>query len=312
MTARILVSAELEPFLAETEVPADVTVELLPRDADIPAGDFAGLIPLLTRRIGPEELDRLEGLRVVANFAVGYDNVDLAAARERGVAVTNTPDVLTEATAELTWALILAVARRVGEGERLLRSGGWTGWEPTQLLGTALGGRTLGIVGAGRIGREVGRRAGAFGMRVAYWGRTRREAWERGLDARWVPDLGDLAAASDVLTLHIASTAETRRLIDGRVLDRMPDGAILINTARGDVVDETALVERLAGGRIRAGLDVYAGEPAVPDALRDLDNVVALPHLGSATWHARRGMWRRAWENCLCGARGQEPPNRVA
>lgn len=307
----VLVAGELETFLRETEVPADIAVELLAPGADVPAGEYRGILPLLTRRIGPAEMDRLPRLRVIANFAVGSDNVDLEAARARGIRVSNTPDVLTEATAELTWALILAVARRVGEGDRLVRSGAWTGWEPTQLLGTALGGRVLGIAGAGRIGREVGRRARAFGMRVVYWSRSSDVEWEREAGAERVASLEALAERADVLSIHLASTPETRRRIDGEILDRMKAGAMLVNTARGDVVDEAALIQRLEAGRLRAGLDVYAAEPAVPDRLRRLENVVLLPHLGSATRTARRGMWDRAWSNLLLGVRGEPLENPV-
>jgi glyoxylate reductase len=301
----VLVAAEVATFLREREVPPDIDVRLLPPDDVIPAGDYAGILPLLTRRIGPAELDRLPGLRVVANMAVGYDNVDLEAARARRIQVSNTPDVLTDATAELTWALILAAARRVGEGERLVRAGAWTGWEPTQLLGTGLGGKTLGIAGGGRIGREVGRRAGAFGMDVVYWSRSPRRDWEAETGARPADDLLDLARRADVLSVHLAATPETRRIIDARVLDAMKPGALIVNTARGDVVDEPALVERLRAGRLRAGLDVYAHEPHIPDALRELDNVVLLPHLGSATRETRQAMFDLAWENLLRGVRGQ-------
>jgi glyoxylate reductase len=302
---RVLVAAEVELFLRQRDIPSDIAVDLLHPGEPIPQGDHEGILAVLTRRIGAPEMERLPRLRVVANMAVGYDNVDLDAAQNRGVLVSNTPDVLTGATAELTWALILAVARRVGEGERLVRAGAWTGWEPTQLLGTGLGGRLLGIVGGGRIGREVGRRAGAFGMRVAYWSRTRRLDWERETGAEHAPELGDLAARADVLSIHLASTAGTRGLVDGAMLDRMPEGAILINTARGDIVDEPALVDRLEAGRLLAGLDVFAAEPRVPDRLRTLDNVVLLPHLGSATRDTRQAMFDLAWDNLLRGLQGQ-------
>jgi glyoxylate reductase len=303
----VLVSAEVESFLRNVTVPDDVAVTILHPQAEVPDGDYVGILPLLTRPIGPEQLDRLPRLRVVANMAVGYDNIDVPAARERDIHVTHTPDVLTGATAELTWALILAVARRVGEGERMVRAGEWEGWEPTQLMGTALDGKVLGIVGAGRIGREVGRRAGAFGMRVAYWGRTRREEWERKTGAEWMPELGALAAAADVLSVHVASSSGTRRIIDGEILDRMKEGAILVNTARGDVVDESALIERLEAGRLRAGLDVYEGEPVVPERLRRLPNAVLLPHLGSATRETRQAMFDLAWENLVTCVRGGDP-----
>lgn len=310
---RVLVSAEVETFLASRTVPDGIAVDLLGPAEPIPdGGPHLGILPLLTRRIGGPEMDRLPGLRVVANMAVGYDNVDLDAARERGIRVTNTPDVLTAATAELTWALILAVARRVGEGERLVRAGAWTGWSPTQLLGSSLEGKTLGVLGAGRIGSEVGRRAGAFGMRVAYWGRTARQEWEAECGARRLDDPADLAAISDVLSIHLASTAETRGLVNGALLDAMKPGAILVNTARGDVVDEAALVERLVAGRLRAGLDVYAREPAVPEALRDLENVVLLPHLGSGTLETRQAMFDLAWDNMLRVVAGDEPLTPVA
>ncbi len=310
--SHVLVSGEVAELLANVRVPDDLTVRLLPPEEEVPRGEFAGILPVLTRRIGAAELDRLAGLRVVANMAVGYDNVDLDAARARGVRVTNTPDVLTDATAELTWALILAVARRVAEGERLARSGDWTGWGPTQLLGKGLGGRTLGLIGAGRIGREVGRRAPAFGMELAYWSRTRRRDWEDETGAVWVAALPDLAARADVLSIHVASTAETRRLVDGPLMDRMKDGAVLVNTARGDVVDEPALIERLDAGRLWAGLDVYAGEPVIPERLRALDTVTLLPHLGSATRETRQAMFDLAWENLVRCVRGQEPVTPVA
>lgn len=309
--SRVLVSAEVEAFLRNVDVPPDLEVELLAPDDDVPAGDYAGILPLLTRTMGPEQLDRLEGLRVVANMAVGYDNVDLDAARERGVRVTNTPNVLTDATAELTWALILAVARRVGEGERMVRSGEWEGWAPTQLLGMELGGKTLGIVGAGRIGREVGNRAGAFGMDVVYWNRTPREDWADGLGARRAETVAELAGAADVLAITVASTPETHHLIDADVLARLRDGGILVNTARGEIVDEAALVAELASGRIRAGLDVYEEEPRVPDRLRRLENVVLLPHLGSGTRQTRQAMFGLAWENLVRCVRGEDPVTPV-
>jgi glyoxylate reductase len=302
---RVLVAAEVEAFLRERQAPPDLQVDLLdPRDP-VPAGDHVGILTLLTRRIGPAELDRLPDLRIVANMAVGYDNVDLDAARERGVLVSNTPDVLTDATAELTWALILALARRVGEGERLVRAGAWTGWEPTQLLGTGLRGKLLGIVGAGRIGREVGRRAGVFGMRVAYWSRSARPDFERETGAQRADGLTDLAARADVLSIHLASSAHTRAIIDRDVLDRMKPGAMLINTARGDVIDEAALTDSLESGRIRAALDVFAAEPDVPERLRRLDHVVLLPHLGSATRETRQAMFDLAWNNLIRGVRGE-------
>jgi glyoxylate reductase len=311
---RVLVAASLESFLRRQAVPADLEVRLLPDDEPLPAGDWVGVLPILRRRFAAPEFDRLPGLRIVANCAVGYDNVDVAEASRRGIAVTNTPDVLTAATAELTWALILATARRVGEGERLVRSGNWTGWEPTQLLGRGLAGGILGVVGAGRIGREVARRAPAFDMRVVYWDRERLPGWEVESGAEWRA-LNALLGEADVVTLHLPMSAATARLIDAGALARMKPTAILVNTARGGLVDEEALVAALESGRIRgAGLDVYAAEPRVPERLRARDNAVLLPHLGSATDATRQAMFDLAWGNLLRGIRGEPlltPVNRV-
>lgn len=287
MTA-ILVADLLREFAER--MPGPVAIDFF--DADIPPHDASVMVPTVTNRVGRAEIDRLPQLGLIANFGVGYDNIDVSHAKARGVAVTNTPGVLTAATAELTWALILAAARRVGEGERLVRSHAWTGWTPTQLRGTSLDGKTLGIIGAGRIGREVGRRAAVFGMRVLYWSRTIQPE----LDHK---QLDELLPGSDVVSIHLSRSAETEGLIDARRLALLRDGAVLINTARGSIVDEAALVRELVSGRIRAGLDVYAHEPRVPRELLDLENVVLLPHLGSATYEARQAMWDLAWGNVL-------------
>jgi glyoxylate reductase len=289
----ILISASLREFVARERTEHDV--EFFAHQP--PAGKYLGIIPTVTDRIGASEIDGLAGLRIIANYGVGYDNIDVAHARARGIAVTNTPGVLTAATAELTWALILAVARRIGEGERLVRSGGWSGWQPTQLRGMSLEGKVLGIVGAGRIGREVGRRAGAFGMRALYFGRTRPDELD-------YVELDDLLRMADVVSIHLPRAAETEGLINAQRLAMLRAGAILINTARGSIVDEDALVRELVSGRIRAGLDVYAQEPRVPDELWALENVVLLPHLGSATYEARQAMWELAWRNLVAGMRG--------
>ncbi|HWV58569.1 MAG TPA: D-glycerate dehydrogenase [Longimicrobiales bacterium] len=305
MSARVLVASPLATFLERTEVPQDIVPELLEDGEPVPHGDYVGIIPLLTRRMGAAEFDRLPNLRVVANYAVGYDNIDVREAASRGIRVSNTPGVLTVATAELTWALILAAARRVGEGERMVRAGEWTGWAPTQLLGMGLDGKTLGIVGAGRIGREVARRAPAFRMRVVYWSRTRQPEWEHEEGVEW-RELDQLLAEADVVSLHVPHTPDTDRLIDGRALALMKPTAVLVNTARGSVVDEPALIEALSEGRIRAaGLDVYAKEPTVPERLRELHNVVLLPHLGSATEETRMAMWQLAFGNLVRGVRGE-------
>lgn len=303
--AQVLVAASLEPFLREEDMPADVAVTLFDEAGPLPAGDWRGVIPTVAYRVDAATIRRFRHLSIIANYGVGYDNIDVVAAEADGITVTNTPGVLTDATAELTWALILAAARRLPEGERLARSGEWTGWRPTQLLGTTLGGRLLGVVGAGRIGSEVARRAAAFGMRVCYAGRRRRTELEQETGATHMP-LDDLLGQSDVVSLHVALTSETHHLIDSVALGRMKPSAILVNTARGAVVDESALIGVLREGRIRAAaLDVYENEPRVPAELRELPNVVLLPHLGSATEQARRAMWCKAWTNLLLGVRGE-------
>lgn len=271
-----------------------------------------GVLTLLTERVDDEVLDAAgPQLRVVANMAVGYDNVDVAACAARGVTVTNTPDVLTDATADLTWALILAASRRLGEGERLVRAGAWSGWRPGQLLGMGLGGKVLGVLGMGKIGFAVARRAPAFGMDVRYHNRTpRADAEEVG--AVWVP-LEELFGTADVLAVTAPSTPETHHIVDEAALARMKPTAVLVNTARGPLVEEAALVEALRAGRLRAaGLDVYEHEPSLAPGLATLDNVVLLPHLGSATEEARAAMVNLACENIVAVLAGRPPITPVA
>jgi lactate dehydrogenase-like 2-hydroxyacid dehydrogenase len=251
--------------------------------------------------------------RLLANFGVGFEHVDLAAARARGISVTNTPGVLTEDTADLAVALMLMAFRRLGEGERELRAGRWPGWHPMHHLGRRLSGKTLGIVGMGRIGRAVARRAvHGFGMRLLYASRTELPAGEAAaLDAVHV-ELDRVFAESDVVSLHVPSSGETRHLVNARRLQLMPPHGILINTSRGGVVDEAALAEALGGGTIAgAGLDVYAEEPRVHPGLLALQNVVLLPHLGSATVESRTAMGMRAFENLVAWSEGRELPDRV-
>jgi glyoxylate reductase len=247
-----------------------------------------GLIALLTDAVDEALLLAAPRLRVVANFAVGLDNVDVAAATRRGVAVTNTPDVLTDATADLAFALLLAAARHLVEGDRLVRSGRWTGWEPGQLLGAEVTGRTLGLIGLGRIGRAVARRAAGFSMRVLY--SAPRPAAELPAAAQHVP-LDELLAEADFVSLHCPLTPATRGLIDAAALARMKPTAVLVNTARGACVDEAALAAALERGALAAaGLDVFAAEPAVHPGLLACERVVLAPHIGSATAVARRRM----------------------
>jgi glyoxylate reductase len=238
---------------------------------------------------------------------VGYDNIDVPAATERGIVVTNTPDVLTEATADLAWALLMAAARRLGEGERLVRAGEWEGWSPTQLLGQAVWGRTIGIVGMGKIGTAVARRARGFGMTVLYNNRSARPDAEAELGARWV-DLPTLWRDADFVSLHAPLTDATRHLVDAEALAHMRNTAVLVNTGRGALIDEAALADALRAGTIAAaGLDVFEREPAVDSDLMLLDNVVLAPHIGSATIAARSAMVRCASENIVAVLEGDPP-----
>ena len=244
-------------------------------------------------------LDRLPSLRLVANYGVGYDNVDVDACRARGVAVTNTPGVLDAATADLTIALLLAVRRRVVEGDALVRTGRWgTSWSESPFLGRDLSGATLGIVGLGRIGAAVAKRAVSFDMRVVFHRRTET-------DDPGYRDLHDLLREADVVSVHTPLTPETKGLISRERLALLRDGATLLNTARGAIVDEDALVAELVSGRISAGLDVFVHEPQVPDALLTLPNVVLTPHIGSATVETRAAMTRIVVENVLALERGK-------
>jgi glyoxylate reductase len=248
-------------------------------------------------------------LRLIANFGAGTDHIDLEAARALGIAVTNTPDVLTEDTADLVMALILIGPRRLGEGERNLRAGRWRGWGPTDQLGRSLTGKALGIIGLGRIGRAVARRARAFGMAVHYHNRHP----VAGEDAAYWPDLDSMLAEMDVVSLNAPYGPDTHHLIDRRRLGLMRSGSWLINAARGGLVDEEALIEALAAGRIAgAGLDVYPKEPEIDPRLLGLPNVVLLPHLGSATLESRTAMGEKMLANIIAFAEGREPPDRVA
>jgi glyoxylate reductase len=272
----------------------------------------AGLLPLLTDRIDAEVLEAAgPGLRVVANYAVGYDNVDVDECSRRGIVVTNTPDVLTAATADLTWSLILAASRRIVEGDRWIRAESPWAWAPGFMLGHEVTGRTLGVVGLGRIGQAVAARAGAFDMPVRSSSRSRRPDAERALGAEH-RDLDALLEEADVVSIHCALNDETRHLIGAEQLRRMKDTAVLVNTARGPIVDEAALAEALRAGDIfAAGLDVYEEEPAVHPTLLELENAVLAPHLGSATVETRRAMGMLAAENLVAVLKGERPATPV-
>lgn len=286
----------------EVAVPRDGHVGL----AGVELATADALICLLLDRIDAEVLARAPRLRVVANCAVGIDNIDLAAATAAGVAVTNTPDVLTEATAELAFTLMLAAARRLGEGERLVRSGQWTGWALDQLLGCELHGKLLGIVGYGRIGQAMARRARAFGMDVAIASRSYTGEGALPLD--------ELFARADVVSLHCPLTPDTRNLVDAARLARMKRTAILVNTARGGCVDEAALAAALAGHQLAgAGLDVYAHEPRISPALVACERAVLAPHIGSATTETRTAMAQLCADAVIAvlSTPRRRPPNQV-
>src|SRR5580765_3254366 len=271
--------------------------------------DKEGLVCLLTEKIADDVLRAAPSLRIVANVAVGYDNVDLPACTKRGVAVTNTPGVLDETTADFAWALMLAVARRVVEADQYVRVGNWQGWDFDQFCGTDVWGKTLGIVGFGRIGQAMARRAAGFGMKVIYNGRKRVvEEIEKELRAEY-REMNALLAESDFISLHVPLTADTRQLFDAPKFFRMKPTAYLINTSRGPVVDEAALVHALESKKIAAaGLDVFEQEPFVFPGLKR-PNVVLAPHLGSASTETRAKMALVAAQNTALFFQGQRPPN---
>ena len=296
------------PSSVVTRLEASCDVEQFEGSGTISLGELLArvrgkhaLMSVVTDAIDREVITTGSNLQVIANIAVGYNNIDVAAARERGIVVTNTPDVLTGATADLTWALILGITRRLGEGERLVRRGEWSGWAFDQLLGMELRGRQLGVVGFGRIGRAVADRAAAFGMHVVHTGR----------DADAMP-LDRLLSTSDVVSIHVPLRGDTTHLIDQAALARMKRSAYLVNTARGPVVDEAALVWALKN-RIIAGaaLDVYEREPEVHEGLLALENVILAPHLGSATTETRTAMADLAASNVLAVLAGMPPPTPI-
>ena len=268
-------------------------------------------IVTLGDHIDAETIHAATRLKILANYAVGYNNIDLMAARQRGLIVTNTPDVLTDATADLTWALLLATARRIVEGDTLVRSGRWTGWSPTQLMGAEISGKTLGIIGMGRIGQAVAQRGMGFRMLVRY--HTSQPMIASSLPGEWeYRTLQDLLMEADAVTIHVPLTPATHHLIGARELTWMKPTAFMINTARGPIIDEGALIEALKKGIIAgAGLDVYEQEPAIHTALVQLKQVVLLPHLGSATLHARVQMGLVCVNNIHAVLEGRPAPNQI-
>jgi glyoxylate reductase len=272
------------------------------------------LVPTVTDSIDADLIAAMPPrLKLIANFGAGVNHIDLAAAKAKGIMVTNTPGVFTDDTADLTMALILNVPRRLGEGHRLMRSGKWQGWRPTGMLGHRIGGRTLGIIGFGRIGEAVAMRAKAFGMEVVYTKRHRLPpSVEQELGVTFEPEIDRLVARSDIISLHCPLTAETDKLMSAQRIALMKPDAYLINSSRGELIDEDALIAALEAGRIAgAGLDVYTHEPAVDPRLLAIPNVVLLPHLGSATFEGREASGERVITNIRVWADGHRPPDQV-
>ncbi|PWR23426.1 NAD(P)-dependent oxidoreductase [Zavarzinia compransoris] len=279
------------------------------------AAGCAALVVTVTERLDAAAIAALpDTVRLIATVSVGHDHIDVAAARRRGIAVTNTPDVLTDATADLTLLLLLGAARRAKEAMALIAENRWGAWSATGLLGVDIGKRRMGILGMGRIGAAVARRARAFGMDLHYHNRRRAAPEvEAETGARWHPTLDGLLAVSDVLVLNAASTPETRGIVNAATLARLPEGAILVNSARGDLVDDEAVIAALDSGRLfAAGLDVFRGEPALDPRYRDRADVFALPHIGSATMETRVAMGMLALDNVAAVLAGQPPLTPLA
>jgi glyoxylate reductase len=292
MTGSAMSRAELEQAVATADVLTPTITDVI--DADLIA------------KAGPQ-------LKIIANFGVGVDHIDLKAARARGIIVTNTPGVLTEDTADMTMALILSVPRRLGEGEKLIRQGQWLGWRPNGMLGHRVNGKRLGIIGMGRIGRAVAARAKGFGINTLYHNRHRLpESVETELGATYTADLDTLIVSADIISINCPHTAETHGLLDARRIALIKPDAYLINTARGEIVDEDALIKALQNGEIGgAGLDVYTHEPDVDHRLLALSNVVLLPHMGSATYEGREAMGEKVIANIRAWVDGHRPPDQV-
>ena len=317
---RVFVTRHLLPEV-EARLSELFETTLNPGDRSLSRDDLAAamrcvdvLVPTVTDRIDAELIAAAgPDLKLIASFGTGTDHIDLAAAAARRIMVTNTPGVFTDDTADIAMEMIIGLPRRVREGIALVRRGQWTGWTPTALLGVKLAGKTLGIVGMGRIGQAVAHRARAFGLHIAYHNRKRLpEAIERMLGARYVDTLDALAAQADILSLHSPANAESRLMMDARRIALMKPGACLINTARGDLVDQEALITALEKGHLGgAGLDVYRDEPAVDPRLLKIPNVMTLPHIGSATREGREESGQKVIANIRAWADGHRPPDQV-
>ncbi|MGB3407109.1 MAG: D-glycerate dehydrogenase [Jannaschia sp.] len=312
---RLLVSRALpDSVMSALADHFDVTCRDTTQPMDLDAcraalADFDVILPTLGDAFRADAFTGDIRAKGLANFGVGYNHIDVAAARAAGLVVTNTPGAVTDATADTAMTLMLMTARRAGEGERLVRSGNWHGWHPVQMLGLHVSGKTVGILGMGRIGQAIARRCAAgFGMRVVFWNRSAKTVD----DATQLGSVAEVCTVADVVIMAVAATPETRHLMNAEALAAMQPHAILVNIARGDVVDEAALIAALQSGSIGgAGLDVYEQEPKVPDALRALENVTLLPHLGTAALEVREDMGRMAMANALAIRDGREPPNPV-
>ncbi|MDP4796425.1 MAG: D-glycerate dehydrogenase, partial [Rhodospirillales bacterium] len=316
----ILVGRKLPPAV-EARLLRDYEPILNPSDKVYTAEEIIALssrvdaiLPCHTEHLPADVIARLsDRVKAIANFSVGYDHVDVAAAKKRGIIVTNTPDVLSDATAETAILLMLAAARRASEGERLVRSQGWKDWSPSFMVGTQITGKRYGVIGMGRVGQVAAKRARGFDMEIHYYNRKKLDpALEQG--ATFHANVDDLLANADVLSIHCPATAETRGLLNAERIARLPDGAVIVNTSRGAVVDDEALIAALKSGKIAAaGLDVFNGEPEnIHPGYRTLDNVFLLPHIGSATKETRDGMGFRALDNLDAIFAGKEPKDRVA
>jgi glyoxylate reductase len=318
MTQNVFITRRVPQVGIDLLQQAGFTVKV--HDSDLPiersallehlrTGNYQALLTTLTDKVNDELLDAAPNLKIVANFAVGYDNIDVPACTKRNVAASNTPGVLSEATADQAFALILAVARRVVEGHTMVANNEWLGWAPLQLLGQDLTGKTLGIIGMGRIGQEVAKRAKGFDMNVIYFNRSRDQDAEETLGARYV-DLATLLKESDVISIHCPYSKETHHLIDESELKQMKPNAILVNTARGPIVHEAALVKALKEKWLwGAGLDVFEFEPKVTEELKAMPNVTLAPHLGSATEGTRNAMITLAAEAIIAVLNNKRVPH---
>ena len=300
-----LLKKNLEVKILDENLPIEPQLQKL-----LPTVDF--LVPLLSVDISESLMDLAPSLKGIANYAVGYNNIDINAAKSKNILVTNTPDVLTDATADLVWGLILAITRRIIEGDKICRSDAFQGWLPEFLLGFEITGKTLGIIGLGRIGTAVAKRSSGFNMRVLYHSKTRNFNIEEQDSLIFNKTLDEVLKEADIVSLNVPYTSETHHLISKRELSLMKSSAYLINTTRGKVINERDLIDALRNKVIAgAGLDVFYNEPSIPQELRDLQNVVLTPHIGSATTQARDAMARIVADNILAMERGEKPPNII-